>query len=95
MTAYARPPDVGMVVEDRQGADGVVVYLALLPAGPPQILNGVGSLIFLEALSTDAPADVVERVAALVDRPPETIRAEVDSFLAHLVQTGLLQRVDD
>jgi hypothetical protein len=92
VTGYARPAKIGMVVEDRDGADGMVVYLALLPEGPLQVLNGVGSLIFLEATSTDAPVDVVARVAALVDRPADTIRAEVDSFLAHLVDAGLLQQ---
>ena len=72
----------------------MVVYLAPLPDGPVQVLNGVGSLIWLEATSTDTSVDVVERVAALVDRPPDTIRAEVDSFLADLVAAGLLERLD-
>ena len=72
----------------------MVVYLAPLPDGPVQVLNGVGSLIWLEATSTDTPVDVVERVAALVDRPPDTIRADVDSFLADLVAAGLLERLD-
>ena len=91
---YARPADVAMVVEDRDDEDGVVVYLAPLPEGPVQVLNGVGSLIWLDATSTDTPVDVVERVAALVDRPPDTIRADVDSFLADLVAAGLLERLD-
>ena len=93
VSVYARPADVAMVVEDRD-EDGVVVYLAPLPDGPVQVLNGVGSLIWLEATSTDTPVDVVERVAALVDRPPDTIRADVDSFLADLVAAGLLERLD-
>ena len=91
---YARPADVAVVVEDQDDEDGVVVYLAPLPDGPVQVLNGVGSLIWLEATSTDTPVDVVERVAALVDRPPDTIRADVDSFLADLVAAGLLERLD-
>ena len=37
---------------------------------------------------------MLERVAALVDRPPDTIRAEVESFLAHLVEAGLLELVN-
>lgn len=94
MTGYARSAEVGVIVEEPDEG-GVVVYLAWLPDGPIHILNGVASLIWLEATETDTPVDVVERVAELVDRPPETIRAEVDSFLAHLVQTGLLQRVND
>ncbi len=93
MSVYARPADVAMVVEDRDD-DGAVVYLAPLPDGPARVLNGVGSLIWLEATSTDTSVDVVERVAALVDRPPDTIRAEVDSFLADLVAAGLLERLD-
>ena len=94
MIVYARPADVAMVVEDRDDEDGVVVYLAPLPDGPVQVLNGVGSLIWLEATSTDTAVDVVERVAALVDRPPDTIRADVDSFLADLVEAGLLERLN-
>ena len=94
MTGYARPADVAVVVEDRDDEDGVVVYLAPLPEGPVQVLNGVGSLIWLAATSTDTPLEVVERVAALVDRPPDTIRADVDSFLAGLVAAGLLERLD-
>ncbi len=74
--------------------NGAVVYLAPLPDGPIRVLNGVGSLIWLEATSTDTPVDVVDRVAALVDRPPAAIRTEVDSFLADLVAAGLLERLD-
>jgi hypothetical protein len=94
VTGYARPDDVAVVVEDQDDEDGVVVYLAPLPDGPVQILNGVGSLIWLEATSTDTPVDVVERVAALVERPPDAIRAEVNSFLGDLVAAGLLEPVD-
>ena len=93
MTVYARPADVAMVVED-QDDDGAVVYLANLPDGPVQVLNGVGSLIWLEATSSDTAENVLERVAELVDRPPDTIRAEVESFLAHLVEAGLLELVN-
>ena len=90
MSVYTRSADVAMVVED-QDDDGVVVYLAPLPDGPVQVLNGVGSLIWLEATSSDTAENVLERVAVLVDRPPDTIRAEVESFLAHLVEAGLLE----
>jgi hypothetical protein len=90
--AYARPADIAVVVEDRD--DGVVVYLAPLPDGPVQVLNGVGSLIWLAATATDRPVEVVERVAELVDRPPDTIRADVNSFVANLVAAGLLERLD-
>lgn len=92
MTGYVRPAHVGMVLEERGDEDGVVVYLARLPAGPMQVLNGVGSLIWLEATATDSTGDLVARVAALVDRPPDTIRTEVVSFLADLVEAGLLER---
>jgi hypothetical protein len=95
VTSYARSAEVGMIVESCDDESGVVVYLAPLPDGPLQVLNGVASLIWLEATENDTPVDVVERVAALVDRPPETIRAEVDSFLAQLVEAGLLRRVND
>ena len=95
MTDYVRPADIAMVVEDLDDEDGVVVYLAPLPDGPVQVLNGVGSLIWMEATATGTPVDVVARVAALVDRPPETIRADVDSFLENLVERRLLERLDD
>jgi hypothetical protein len=95
VTSYARSAEVGMIVEGSDDESGVVVYLAPLPDGPLQVLNSVASLIWLEATENDTPVDVVERVAPLVDRPPETIRAEVDSFLAHLVEAGLLRRVID
>jgi hypothetical protein len=95
VTDYVRPADVAMVVEDLDDEDGVVVYLAPLPDGPVQVLNGVGSLIWMEATATGTPADVVERVAARVDRSPDAIRAEVDSFMEHLVEAGLLERLDD
>jgi hypothetical protein len=94
VTGYARSAEVGMIVEEHDDEAGVVVYLASLPDGPIQVLNGVASLIWLEATETDTPIGVVERIAALVDRPPESIRTEVDSFLAHLIETGLLRRVN-
>lgn len=84
-----------MIVEEHDDEAGVVVYLASLPDGPIRVLNGVASLIWLEATENDTPIDVVEAVAALVNRPSESIRADVDSFLAHLVEIGLLRRVND
>ena len=87
---------VAAVADHAEGGDeiSVVVYLAPLPDGPVRILNGVASLIWLEATAADAPVDLVERIAALVDRPPDTIRADVESFLSTLVQAGLLETVE-
>ena len=94
MTSYARSTEVGEIVEEHD-EEGLVVYVASLPDGPIHVLNGVASLIWLEATATDTSVDVVERVAALVERQSETIRGEVDSFLAHLMEMGLLRRVID
>ena len=94
MTAYVRPADVAVVVEDADADAGATVYLATLPDGPVQVLNGVASLIWLEATAANDEGDVHERVAALVDQAPDAIRADVDSFVDQLVHSGFLERVD-
>ena len=92
MVLYTRPADVGVVVEDRDDGTSVTVYLAALPDGPVQILNGVASLIWLEATESDADRALVDRVATLVDRPPDDIRAHVDAFVEQLIGAGYLER---
>jgi hypothetical protein len=92
VSAYARPADVAVVVEDTDA--GATVYLATLPDGPVQVLNGVASLIWLEATATDARRGVVDRVADLVNLPAEQIRAEVESFVDQLVADGFLTLTD-
>jgi coenzyme PQQ synthesis protein D (PqqD) len=94
VTAYVRPADVAVVVEDADADVGATVYLATLPDGPVQVLNGVASLIWLEATAAKAEDDVHERVAALVDQAPDLIRADVESFVDQLVRSGLLERVE-
>ena len=94
MTVYVQPPDVGVVVEDTGDGEPVTVYLASLPDGPVQILNGVASLIWLEATAPDEQGELADRVAALVDRSPEDVRADVDAFVKQLVNAGYLERRD-
>ena len=95
VTVYARPADVcpRRRGPGRRGTGRSSTWLPSQTA-PCRVLNGVGSLIWLEATSTDTPVDVVDRVAVLVDRPPAAIRTEVDSFLADLVAAGLLETLD-
>jgi hypothetical protein len=94
VTTYVHPADVGVVVADADNGEPLTVYLATLPDGPVQVLNGVASLIWLEATAQGMENDLVERVAALVDTPPDGIRADVGSFVDHLVTAGYLERIE-
>jgi hypothetical protein len=94
VTVYARVADVAVVVEDPDDENGVVVYLAPLPDGPVQVLNGVGSLIWLEATRTGASGDLVTRVAEQVGSAPDLIHADVDAFVAELLERRLLEKVE-
>jgi hypothetical protein len=87
VTAAFRPgPDTGVTV----GADGLVVYLAHLPAGPIVVLEGAAAVIWGEG--TASPADGwVERVAESVGQPVELIAADVDDFVASLRAHALIE----
>jgi hypothetical protein len=71
--------------------DGAV-YVARLPDGPIVVLTETASLIWVTACS-DEPGTVAERVAARVDRSVQEITPAVESFLADLVDRGLLRAV--
>lgn len=63
--------------------------LAHLPSGETVVLSGSARLIWL--LAVDGGDDVVAEVAELVGEEPEAIAPEVRSFLAELVEHGLLE----
>lgn len=94
---YHRPRDVG-VVEGEPGESGAAdaVYVAHLPDGPLQVLEGTGALIWRAATTASAsgghPEDAVtEQVARQVGVEPDEIRSDVESFLSALLERGLLE----
>ena len=84
MSGLLRPRDVGVLEEEG------IVYAALLPAGPIVVLDAIAALIWNEACSGER-ATITERVAEATDVAPDTIRADVDAFVADLVARGLLE----
>lgn len=81
MSGFVRPPDVGVF----EGSD--TTYVARLPDGPIVVLNGIAAEIWRCAVRH---TDVVDAVAVRCGVPPDTIRADVDAFLATLVARRLL-----
>lgn len=69
---------------------GDTVYAALLPAGPIAVLDGIAALIWVEAVGGER-ATIADRVAAATDVAPNSIREEVEAFVADLVSRGLLE----
>ncbi len=83
---YRHPAGVAWVVD--QGT----VYVAPLPEGPVQVLNGAGAAVWVAAVGLDADATVAS-VAGEAGLAPGAVRADVLSFLDQLVELGLLERV--
>jgi hypothetical protein len=65
------------------------VYVAHLPDGPIQILDGTAALIWSRALAVPR-SRLAAAVADEVEGDPATVRAEVAAFVDHLIQEGLL-----
>lgn len=65
------------------------IFVAPLPHGPIAVLDEVGALVWLAVV--DGAVDVVATVAATTGHPVETVRADVEAFLADLVGRGLLE----
>lgn len=84
MTRLQKASHVGTV------EDGGIVYAARLPGGPIVVLEGIAALIWDEAFVGDRET-IPDRVAAATDAAPDTIRADVDAFVADLVARGLLE----
>lgn len=83
MTGLRPAPGVAIVDEND------VVYVASLPDGPIVVLGGVAGAIWWEAC--DGPqSTIAERVAAVTGFYVEEIRGDVESFVAELVERGLL-----
>ncbi|MFZ1284195.1 MAG: PqqD family peptide modification chaperone [Propionicimonas sp.] len=82
-TRLHRPGDVAAVELDG------VVYVARVPAGPIQVLQGSAALIWGEAHRGDRPG-LTARVAGQVGIAPDDVRADVDQFVDLLLAQGLL-----
>ncbi|MFW5471862.1 PqqD family protein [Knoellia sp. CPCC 206450] len=90
MTAYSVPERVAHVERD---ADGLPqVFLMRLPDGPPVALEGTAALIW--TFAAEGEADVATAVAKAVGLPREEIADDVEAYLVHLVETGLLTCAD-
>jgi Coenzyme PQQ synthesis protein D (PqqD) len=84
MTRLRQAGGVGIV-----GDDGTV-YAARLPDGPIVVLDGIAGLIWSEACAGDRES-IADRVAEATDASPDTIRADVEAFVADLLARGLLE----
>ncbi|WP_426323427.1 PqqD family protein [Microbacterium sp. E-13] len=69
------------------------VYVAHLPDGPIQILEGTAALIWSHALSVPR-SRLAAAVADDVEGDPATVRAEVVAFVDALIRQGLLVEDD-
>lgn len=83
-----RPADVAHV--ERDG----VVFVAKLPSGPIQVLEGSARVIWQEA-QTGERLLIADRVATRTGVPANEIVADVESFVQLLVSLGILAEHDD
>jgi hypothetical protein len=72
------------------GAAEDVVYVSLLPDGPPLVLRSTAGLIFVTAVDGGTEDEIVDRVATFAELPADDLRPDVLTFLDHLVSLGLL-----
>ena len=86
--AYRVRPGIGWVHTDT--ADGGIVHVAPLPNGPVSVLAGTSAQIWLAAVEGEGP--VVDTVAHEVQLPADTVRADVEAFVAELVTLRFLVR---
>lgn len=96
MTHFRCPDDVAVV--RASGGDAHpqtdVVYLSHLPSGSLLVLQGTGALIWEEAVAASRSStseDLVERLAARVGLTPADIDDDVRTFVALLLEQGLLE----
>ncbi len=69
-----------------------VVYAARLPDGPPLVLAGPGAVVWHAVVPGGALGDVVARVADVTGESAEAVRPGVESFVAGLVDAGVVIR---
>ena len=68
------------------------LYVARLPGGPIVVLEGTAALTWTEACR-DLPDTVAARVALRLNQDVADIAADIDVFIAGLVEQGLLRAV--
>jgi hypothetical protein len=68
-----------------------VVYLSHLPKGSLLILEGTGALIYIEAVMNEGEQSVVHRLADRIGLEQGVISGDVNAFVDHLVNEGLLE----
>ncbi|RPF26402.1 PqqD family peptide modification chaperone [Georgenia muralis] len=97
MTTYRRADAVAEVETDESG--GQAVYLGLMPQGPLIVLEGSALAIWRAATGRPSPSGprggVVAQVAAVAGVPEETVRDDVVTFVARLVEEGFLEEETD
>jgi Coenzyme PQQ synthesis protein D (PqqD) len=69
---------------------GDTVYAAPLPDGPPFVLAGPGAVIWQALVGGGTLEEVTQRVADGVGSPAELVAADVATFIAGLVDAGLV-----
>ncbi|HEU5242049.1 MAG TPA: hypothetical protein VFU25_08550 [Ornithinibacter sp.] len=75
-------------------SDGIV-YAARLPDGPPLVLAGPGAVVWDALLVGGGVDDVVDRVAVAAGESVAAVRPGVESFVAGLVDAGVVLLVGD
>jgi len=83
---FAVAPHTAWVLRDE------VVYAAPLPDGPSFVLAGPGAQIWCAVAEGGTLAEVGARVAEAVGSPAEALAADVSTFVAGLVDAGLVTR---
>ena len=83
------PPTTGWVRTDG------IVYVACLPDGPPLVLAGPGAVVWDAVVVGGGLDDVVDRVAAAAGESVAAVRPGVESFVAGLVDAGVVVLVGD
>ena len=66
------------------------VYAARLPDGPPLVLAGPGALVWDAVVAGGCLEDVVARVAEAAGESAAAVRPGVESFVAGLVEAGVV-----
>lgn len=81
---------VGVSTDAGWVEDDGVVYAAVLPDGPPLVLDGPGALVWRAAVPGGTLTEVVARVAAAAEVSAEVVADDVARFVDDLVAAGVL-----
>ena len=84
---YTLPRNLAWHVLEDRFSDELVIYLMRLPDGKPEVLQGMGALIWAAAMEQQDPVEVVIEATG---EPREAVEESILAFVDQLLADDLL-----